>query len=117
MLNQKLALNAYKAASQYRSQREQEADIFRQVNATLSAALGATPIQRVRALADNRQLWITVTGLMRDPANRLPESLKASLVSLGLAVQREMDCENPDFPWLISINELIAAGLSGNPGR
>jgi flagellar protein FlaF len=117
MLNQKLAISAYKTATRYRSQREREADLFRQVNATLNAAIDATPVRRARALADNRQLWTTVTGLMRDPANQLPESLKASLVSLSLAVQRQMDCESPDFPWLISINELIAAGLSDSPAR
>ncbi|HYZ21733.1 MAG TPA: flagellar biosynthesis regulator FlaF [Rhodopila sp.] len=114
MLNQKLAINTYRSASRYRSQREQEADVFRQVNATLGAARDANAVRRVRALADNRLLWGTVTTLMRDPANRLPDSLKSSLISLGLAVEREMDQENPDFNWLISINELIASGLSGN---
>jgi flagellar biosynthesis activator protein FlaF len=116
MLNQKLALDTYRSASRYRSQRDQEADVFRQINATLGAAKDATVIRRARALADNRQLWVTVSSLMRDPANRLPDSLKSSIISLGLAVEREMQQESPDFAWLISINELIASGLSGNPG-
>jgi flagellar biosynthesis regulator FlaF len=38
--------------------------------------------------------------------------LRASIVSVGLIVQREMDREAPDFDFLIAINENIAAGLS-----
>ena len=49
---------------------------------------------------------------MRDPANALPQSLRASIVSVGLAVQREMNRDAPDFDFLISVNENIAAGLS-----
>ncbi len=70
-------------------------------------------LPRVRAIADNRRLWMTVSDLMRDPLNALPEELRASIVSVGLTVQREMDREAPDFNFLIAINENIAAGLSG----
>jgi flagellar protein FlaF len=67
----------------------------------------------VRALADNSRLWATVIDLMRDPENALPESLRASIVSVGIAVQREMQRDAPDFDFLIGVNEDIAAGLSG----
>jgi flagellar biosynthesis regulator FlaF len=50
---------------------------------------------------------------MRDPLNALPQELRASIVSVGAAVQREMDQEKPDFDFLIAINENIAAGLRG----
>ncbi len=73
------------------------------------------PIQQIRALADNRRLWMMVTDLMRDPGNALPEPLRASIISVGRSVQREMDQEKPDFDFLISINENIAAGLAGQP--
>jgi flagellar protein FlaF len=115
MLNQTQAIQAYKAASRFRSQREQEAEIFLQVNAALAAAKDGPPIKRVRALADNRRLWITVCDLMRDPTNQLPASLRADITSVGMTVQREMDKESPDLGFLIAINENIAAGLSGNP--
>ena len=55
---------------------------------------------------------MTVTDLMRDPLNALPQDLRASIVSVGLAVQREMDRDEPDFDFLIAINENIAAGLA-----
>jgi flagellar biosynthesis regulator FlaF len=50
---------------------------------------------------------------MRDPLNTLPRDLRASIVSVGITVQREMERQSPDFDFLIGINENIAAGLSG----
>jgi flagellar biosynthesis activator protein FlaF len=113
MQNARHAIQAYKTASRYRSQRDQEADVFRHAIAALKGAQGAAAIQKIRALADNRRLWMMVSDLLRDPTNALPESLKASILSVGLAVQREMDQDVPDFDFLISINENIAAGLAG----
>jgi flagellar protein FlaF len=107
------ATRAYEAAASHRSQREQEADVFRLATGALKTARGADALQRVRALADNRRLWITVAGLVRDPQNALPVELRASIVSVGLAVQREMDRDSPDFDFLIAVNENIAAGLAG----
>jgi flagellar protein FlaF len=115
MPNASHAIQAYKTAFRYRSQREQEADVFRQTVATLKDAKAAGAIQQIRALTDNRRLWTTVGDLLRDPANALPEPLRAAILSVGMTVQREMDRESPDFDFLISINETIAAGLAGQP--
>jgi flagellar biosynthesis regulator FlaF len=106
------ATRAYENAAVFRSQREQEADVFRRVIGCLRAARNAGPVARVRALADNRRLWMTVGDLMRDPDCTLQPPLRAALISIGLTIQREMDNEQPDFDFLISINENIAAGLS-----
>ena len=106
------ATRAYANATLHRSQREQEADVFRRANGALRAARSKGPIPRVRAIADNRRLWKTVVDLMRDPMNALPEELRAAIVSVGLAVEREMDRDTPDFDFLIQINDTIAAGLS-----
>lgn len=106
------ATRAYEAASSHRSQREQEADVFRRAIGALRAARDAGPLPRVRALADNRRLWLAVHDLMQDPASALPETLRASIASVGNAVQREMDREVPNFDFLISVNENIASGLS-----
>jgi flagellar biosynthesis regulator FlaF len=106
------AAKAYEAASVYRSQREQEADVFRRAIGALKAARTAGPVPRVRALADNRRLWMAVVDLMRDPENTLPAPLRASILSVGLSVQREMDRDAPDLDFLITVNEHIAAGLS-----
>jgi flagellar biosynthesis regulator FlaF len=104
-MNASHAIQAYKTASRYRSQRDQEADVFHH----------AIAAQKIRALADNRRLWLTVSNLLTDPGNALPEPLRASILSVGLTVQREMEQDTPDFDFLISINENIAAGLAGQP--
>ncbi len=91
MQTMKRAARAYEASSTHRSLREQEADVFRRANGALRTARDQGPIPRVRAIADNRRLWMTVIDLLRDGTNALPEDLRASMVSVGLAVQREMD--------------------------
>ena len=104
----------YRAVSSSRSIRDREADIFRLATGALRAARDATPIEQVRALADNRRVWSMVRTLVRDPENRLDDSVKAGLVSIAVAVQREMNSSSPDFDFLISVNENIASGLSSD---
>jgi flagellar biosynthesis regulator FlaF len=111
----KVASRAYAAASVKRSARQEEADVFRLINARLQAARRGEAIARVRALADNRRLWTAVSDLVRDARNPLPPETRHGLVSIGLAVQRAMDADEPDFDFLIRINKDIAEGLSANP--
>jgi flagellar biosynthesis regulator FlaF len=106
------AAQAYGSAAAHRSQRSQEAEIFRRVVSTLKAARQAGELAQVKALADNRRLWLTIADIMRDPANTLPASLRSSILSVGICVHREMDQAAPDFDFLISVNENIAEGLS-----
>ncbi len=89
--------------------------MFRYAITSLKRAKSAAQIQQVRALADNRRLWMMVSDLLRDPDNALPEPLKVSILSVGVAIQREMDQDAPDFEFLISINENMASGLAGQP--
>lgn len=107
------ATAAYQHAAARRSVREQEADTFLYAIGALRAAKRAGAMQRVQAIADNRRLWLAVHDLVSDPANALPAELRASIISIGLAVRREMERCNPDLDFLISINEHFAAGLSG----
>ena len=104
---------AYQQAARHRSVREQEADVFRRVNATLRAAMDKDGIARSQALGDNGRLWLAVMDLLRDPANSLPGPLRASMISVGLAVQREIAEPQPDMRFMIGINDQIAAGLAG----
>jgi len=114
MPNVRTGARAYEAATSCRSVREQEADVFRRAVGALKLARDGEPVSQTRAIADNRRLWLAVTDLMRDPRNELPDDLRASIVSVGLAVQREMDRPAPNFDFLISINEHFAAGLSAS---
>jgi flagellar protein FlaF len=110
------AMMAYAAAASTRPLREQEAEVFRRTNAVLRRGREAGGITRVRAIADNERLWSAVIELVQDPDNQLPMPLRAQLVSVGLAVQRELRKPEPDFAFLIAVNENIAAGLAGDPG-
>ena len=113
MIPNRHAARAYQAASDHRSVRDQEADIFRRATAALRVARDAGPLPRARAVADNARLWSLVTILVQDPANQLPRPLRAQIASIGGAVQRELAAPEPDFEFVIGINEHIAAGLSG----
>jgi flagellar protein FlaF len=107
-------VRAYGAARAARDPREQEADIFRRVTGGLRAVQrDQQGPARVRAVADNRRLWLAVEGALADPANQLPPAMRAGLISLGRAVQREMDQGEPDLAFLIEVNEQVAEGLAG----
>lgn len=87
--------------------------MFRYVNGALRASRSAGAVPRARAISDNRRLWTTLVGLLSDPANPLPAQLRGSIISVAMAVQRAMDQDAPDLDFLISVNESMAAGLSG----
>ena len=106
------AIQAYRAASGYKSQRDVEADMFREVINGLRAAQLADRMQQSRAVSDNRRLWLAVQAVISDPGNVLPAELRAGIASLNLAMLREMHNESPDFDFLISVNEAMLAGLT-----
>ncbi len=108
-----IATRAYQARSADRNLREQEADVFRRATAALRLAHKGNDLDRVRALADNHLLWTTLVIALRDPQNAIPSTIRGSIISVGMAVQREMTTEKPDLPFLIGVNEQITAGLMG----
>ena len=107
------AVKAYQSASRQRGLREQEAEVFLRANAMLRGVQQTGDAARSRALADNDRLWISVIDQLRDPGNALPPPLRASIISVGLAVQRETARDEPDLGFLIGINDQVAAGLMG----
>ena len=108
------ATRAYQARSADRNLREQEADVFRRATAALRHAQSGEEIDRVRAVADNRLLWSTLVLLLKDPQNAMPAPLRGTIISVGMAVQRELDTDEPDLSFVIGINEQITAGLCGS---
>jgi flagellar protein FlaF len=48
----------------------------------------AEPMTRIRALNGNVRLWSLLTEYLSDPANALPDPIKASYISLGLFARR-----------------------------
>jgi flagellar biosynthesis regulator FlaF len=115
-MNQMLGTRRYGATQQTRSLREQEADVFRRVNYAMKAALNSNAIDRARAVADNRRLWLAVETALINPENLLPEATRVSMMRLGRLIQREMNAPEPDFAFLIEMNDQMIAGLSGDPG-
>jgi flagellar biosynthesis regulator FlaF len=115
-MNQMLGTRGYGATQRARSLREQEADVFRRVNFLLKAAINGNAIDRARAIADNRRLWLAIEASLINPDNLLPEATRVSILRLGRGVQREMDTNEPDIDFLINVNEQMIAGLSGDPG-
>jgi flagellar biosynthesis regulator FlaF len=115
MSSNQYAAQAYRQAASHRSAREQEADVFRRANGALRAARDGSATMRARAIADNRRLWLMVSDLVLDPDNALPAPTKAGLASVARTVQAEVRREQPDFDFLIAINENIANGLAGEP--
>lgn len=106
------AARAYAATASRRSLREQEAAIFRYANVALRRGEEVGGTARSRALADIVRLWNTVVDLVSDPDNALPLELRASIISVGMAVRRSIQSNDPDIEFLISVNENIAAGLT-----
>ena len=107
------AARAYQARSADRNLREQEADVFRRATAALRQAQSGEQIDVVRAVADNRLLWSTLVLVLKDPQNAIPAGLRSSIISVGMAVQRELNTDEPDLSFVIGINEQITAGLAG----
>ncbi len=105
------AMKAYATAAAARDPREQEAEVFLYANGVLRRARAGNALARCRALSDNKRLWAAVIDLLQDPDNALPAPLRAAIISVGLAVQREMQRSEPNFEFLIAVNENIAAGL------
>ena len=112
MYSTRKAARAYQASADNRSLRAQEADVFYRANGALRSAQGGSATDRVRAIADNRRLWLTVVGMVQDPDNQLPSTVRAAIISVGHSVQRAMDNPSPDFEFLIAVNENVAAGLA-----
>ena len=106
-------VRAYGASSAARDPREQEADVIRRVTYGLRAAQHDDGPALIRAVADNRRLWLAMETALMDPSNQLPAQMRAGLVSLGRAVLREIDGPSPDIDFLIEVNEQVATGLVG----
>lgn len=105
-------LNAYSQAQSMRSTRSREADIFRRVAWGLKEAKkSGERMHHVRAISDVRRLWGVVHDSVIHPENQYPDQLKASLASIALAVLREVQAENPDLDFLISVTASVGEGL------
>ena len=105
------------AATQIRTDRDNEYDAFTRVTRRLKAA---DPSGRDAAAGEavhmNTQLWSALASDLALPDNALPDELKAQLLSLALFSVRHgfrVAAGDGDLSALIEINSSIMAGLRG----
>lgn len=98
--------------------RGRERDVLERAIRLLAVAKvkGARSHESFEATDNVRRLWLLFVDDLSNDGNALPEALRASLISIGLWVLREVDaidsgkCDN--FDGLIEINQMIADGLA-----
>ena len=113
-----MSLQAYqKAATWAESPRQMEYRLFSQVTLALIEAAKADPKDipaRVDALDWNRRVWSALSEDCSSSTNGLPDSLRASIISLTIWVSRHTSAvirRQEDIESLIEINRLIMQGL------
>lgn len=82
----------------------------------IAKARGALTPEAFEATNYLRRLWTIFLLDLGSEENGLPQPLRASLISIGMWVQREADLidsgGSTNFDGLIEINQLIADGLA-----
>jgi flagellar protein FlaF len=113
-----MSIQAYqRAATQADSPRELEYRAFGIVTAGLVRAKEASSSefgQIAEALDANRRLWHIMASDCALPDNKLPQVLRAQIISLGLWVERystEVLREKAEIDPLIDINRTMMEGL------
>jgi flagellar protein FlaF len=98
--------------------RERERKALGHAVELLRAAKQSGPESRdgVEALLFVRRLWTVLLDDLANPDNALPETLRASLISIGIWILKQADLVrldgSRDLDGLIAVNETIRDGLA-----
>ena len=97
--------------------RNDEYEVFAKVTARLVAVENQNPADRDwrDALDNNRRLWLALQDNLFSNENRLPDPLKAQLISLAIWVEKhtaKVIQGDADATTLISVNQSIMEGLA-----
>lgn len=118
-----MSLQAYQqATARAETPREAEYRLFGQVTRALMAAATLDPMDfrgRADALDWNRRLWSTLGADCAESGNRLPDALRASIISLSIWVNKHTSAvirREEEIEPLIEINRMVMQGLGGEPG-
>jgi flagellar protein FlaF len=113
-----MSLQAYqKAAEQAEGPKQTEYRLFGLVTRALmeAAAVDERDLKRrMRALHWNRRLWSAIAADCASPDNRLPENLRASIISLSIWVDKhtsDVMRKKAKIEPLIDVNRIIMQGL------
>ena len=96
--------------------RRTEYRLFAMVTRALIEARQSGGKECVDALDWNRRLWLTLEMDLSSPRNRLPDALKAQLISLALWVDTHSSKVlrgEADLEPLVTVNRAVMEGLAG----
>ncbi len=116
-----MSLKAYQQAQKRtESPRETEYRLFAQVTSALIRAKerGVKDSELVDALDWNRRMWSTFSTDCGIEGNRLPDDLRAKIISIGIWVSKyssEVIRADGDIDALIDVNRAIMEGLAARP--
>ncbi len=115
-----MSLQAYqKATAQAESPRDAEYRLFGQVTRALMAAAELEPTAirgRIDALDWNRRMWSALGADCASEGNKLPDALRASIISLSIWVGKHTSAvirREEEIDALIDVNRLVMQGLGG----
>ena len=114
-----MARTAYGSATEVRTERGVEYDVFARVTAALKTAAAAGKqnfAAFAKALDDNRRLWTILATDVADKGNELPQELRAQIFYLAeftLHQTRRVLRGEVSADVLIEINTSIMRGLRG----
>jgi flagellar protein FlaF len=118
-----MSLQAYQqATARAETPREAEYRLFGQVTRALLAAAELEPTDlrgRIDALDWNRRMWSILGSDCANNDNQLPDSLRASIISLSIWVGKHTSAvirREEEIEPLIDVNRMIMQGLGGEGG-
>ncbi|OHT21484.1 MULTISPECIES: flagellar biosynthesis regulator FlaF [Edaphosphingomonas] len=114
-----MSLNAYhRAQSIVATPRATEHRLMSQITGALIEArdAGLSGAALMPTLHRNREVWTHLATICGLPGNQLPDTLRASIISIGLWVDRytsDVAAGRDSIEDLITVNRAIIEGLSG----
>ncbi|MCR5875948.1 flagellar biosynthesis regulator FlaF [Phenylobacterium sp. J426] len=116
-----MSFNAYQqAATRAENPRDMEYRLFAQVTRALMDAAACDPDDlrgRIDALDWNRRMWAVLGSDCQSSENKLPQQLRASIISLSIWVSKHTTLvirKQEDIEPLIEVNRMIMQGLASN---
>lgn len=116
-----MSLQAYQRTQRtVETPRDAEYRLFSQVTRALFEASGLprTDARVIAALDWNRRMWATFSADCSHPDNRLPDKLRAQIISIGLWVSKyssQVMRNGVELAPLIDVNRSIMQGLEQRP--
>lgn len=108
-----MTYDSYLRQTETLSDREKEALLFEKMRGRVILAMRSSEfsLERAKVIADLRRLWSHIATLAADQDNKLPKEIRANIVSIALAMVRDLDEDKPDLDFQAEVLGNFAAGL------